>query len=242
MTCDLSFEVISALRLKMQEILDEPVKTTIGGGLSEELEIDFESKKSLFQLIFSARTVSQWPEEVKMYCRWRVHNNKNAGSIEFDENICLCEDTKFDNYMKKSEFLETVFNPLIDYLNYSPAFMELGKKLKPRADKILSANTQYIYKCSIDNVEVPYQDEPMYRHTLIYRVDYNRGIQLTLCHNPKEMFGIKYIWSCGGTYDKFEDKYVGEGGYLHNIEELKEKLKEKSFLKDICKPIETLEY
>lgn len=242
MTCDLSFEVISALRLKMQQILNEPVNVSIGVDGCYELEIDFESKKSLFQLTFSERTVSQWPLEVKMFCRWRVHNNKNSGSVEFDENIYLCEDIKFDKYLKKPDFLETVFNPLIDYLNYYPAFMKLGKKLKPRADKIFGADTQYIYKCSIDNVEVPYQAEPMYRHTLTYKLNYDRGIKLILFHNPLELFGIKYTWSCGGQGEKFEDKYIGEGGYLHNIEELEEKLKEKSFLEDICKPVETLKY
>ena len=116
----LPLDSIITMKLKMQELLMEPVDVKVVVPCEDELMILFEAKKYFettcknFQLVFNNKVNLSVLATYDITFNWNISNKEGYEYIE-PEYLCSCEE--LEDWSKESSFYDRIFEPVKNYIN-----------------------------------------------------------------------------------------------------------------------------
>lgn len=112
----LPLDSIITMKLKMQELLMEPVDVKVVAPYNDELMIRFEAKKYFettckdFQLVFNNQVnISSAHVTYNITFNWYIPNKEVYEDVE-PKSLCSCEE--LENWSKESSFYDRIFEPV----------------------------------------------------------------------------------------------------------------------------------
>ena len=116
----LPLDSIIAMKLKMQELLMEPVNIKVVVPCEDELMILFEAKKYFettcknFQLVFNNKVNLSVLATYDITFNWNISNKEGYEYVE-PEYLCSCNE--LEDWSKESSFYDRIFEPVKNYIN-----------------------------------------------------------------------------------------------------------------------------
>lgn len=111
----LPLDSIISMKLKMQELLMEPVDVNVVIAPAEEIRLVFEAKDKIVQFVFSVENISYPTPEFNVRFNWGVFEGISSKYGKEFETICSCEE--LEDWSKESSFYDRIFEPIKNYIN-----------------------------------------------------------------------------------------------------------------------------
>lgn len=105
----LPLDCIITMKLKMQEILKEPVDAKVVVPADDELMLRISVKDKIIDLVFDVETVFYPVAKFNVRFRWHTVKNGRAEGEDY-QTICSCEE--FEDWSKESSFYDRIFEPI----------------------------------------------------------------------------------------------------------------------------------
>lgn len=105
----LPLDSIITMRLKMQELLMEPVSVKVLKSYAD-ITIKFETKDRTYYLMFFNFQFHEY--DIKF--QWRINK---SGDWEYGTKELLCSYKELEDWSKESSFYDRIFEPIKNYIN-----------------------------------------------------------------------------------------------------------------------------